>query len=103
MNPIDGILRLRLYIANEGGRPRGIPTTATFFGCLIFDGSRYWDCRIWLNGSGIDLGVTYELPIMFLSPEEATKTIRPGVDLKLRELGFIGEGTMLELAERHWG
>ena len=92
---IDAILRFRLYTFEEGGRPRDIPTTAEFFSCALFDGENYWDCRIWLDGQGIQRGVTYERPVTFLSRGDARKRFQLGVPIPIHELGFVGEGVIV--------
>ena len=96
-DPVDAVMKFHLYTVADGGRPWSIPKTAEFFSCSLFDGEHYWDCRIWLNGSGIELGVEYERPIMFLSPQEASKTIRPGTTVPMREYGFVGQGEIVSL------
>ncbi len=95
--PVDGVVRFRLYTTADGGRPNPIPKTAEFFSCSLFDGEHYWDCRIWLDGEGIELGVEYLRSFMFLSPGEASKTIRPGSTLQIRELGFVGQADVVSL------
>jgi len=95
--PVDGVLRFRLYTTADGGRPKPIPKTAEFFSCSLFDGERYWDCRIWLDGDGIELGVEYERPFMFLSPGDASRTIRPGRAVPMREHGFVGQAEVVSL------
>jgi hypothetical protein len=99
MTKFDGILRFRLFLPGEGGRDKGIPSSARFYSCPLFDGSKYWDCRIMLDGRGIELGETYEYPLLFLSPNEATRTIRPDAKVQLWEGRIIGTGTVVELTD----
>ena len=63
---------------------------------MLFDGTNNWDTLVWLNGSGLELETSYVRSVTFLSPAEAGDALRPGIPLKLRELGIVGEGEILE-------
>ena len=93
---VDGTLRFWLYSARDGGRRSPILASDGYWSCIIFDGANNWDALIWLNGSGLELETSYVRSVTFLSPAAAGDALCPGIPLKLRELGIVGEGEILE-------
>ena len=90
-NP-DAIIEVRFKTYSEGGRKT--PITGSVYNCPLFVKDTGFDCRIALNESPIELGVTYELPVWFLNKELVLPHIWPGVAIYLWEGKEIAKGTV---------
>jgi hypothetical protein len=90
-------LRFRFYTTNEGGRrtPVGGPEVG-FYSCPLIYDDQAFDCRILLSGDALQLGETYERPIVFLSRAEALRWFPLGRELTLWEGRPVGQGELIE-------
>ena len=76
----DAVLRVRFLTRAEGGRKDAVRPPSGFYPCTIVgenDRSGF-DARIVFAGWPAELGETYELPVIFLSPELALERFPPG-------------------------
>jgi hypothetical protein len=91
------IADVTLYASSQGGLL--VSTSAEWFGCLCkvkkadFHG---WDCRILLNGIPLVPGETRRVVFIFLSGEEAARTIRQAGRFYLWEGRIIGEAEVVQ-------
>jgi hypothetical protein len=94
----DGIIRFRLFLPSENGRPRDVPPAAEFYSCPLFwEGSDHGhDARIMLDGAGIERGRAYESPFVLLSLQDGPAV---GTVVRLWEGRFVGDGVILERFE----
>jgi hypothetical protein len=90
-------LRFSFYTTIEGGRrtPVGGPQVG-FYSCPLIYDDHAFDCRILLNGDALQLGETYERPIVFLSRAEALRALPLGRELTMWEGRPVGQGELIE-------
>jgi hypothetical protein len=96
----EAIIKVRFKTTAEGGRQGPITLTEKWsFNCPMFIDGEYWDCR--LLGQGPDqilqLGETYQLPVMFLHPDLVLPKLSSGKPVKLWEGKDIATGEVVRL------
>lgn len=92
----DIVADVEFFSTERGGRQ--LATPEGFFGCPIVFGSRAFDCRMLLDIHGpIYPGTSAVVPIKLLDPEFALHYISVGSEFKIRDLGTIGRGVVLEV------
>ena len=76
----DAVLRVRFMTRAEGGRKDAVKPPSGFYSCTLFGGNDTtgYDARIVFAGLHAELGETYKLPVLFLSPELALERFPPG-------------------------
>lgn len=98
----DIIADVEFFSTEKGGRQ--LATPEGFFGCPIVFGSRAFDCRMLLDRHGpIYPGTSAVMPIKLLNPEFALRFISAGSEFKIRDLGTIGRGVVLEVLRQKGG
>ena len=80
-----------LFPTDAGGRSG--PTPASTFNCLMVIDEINFDVRLHLEETGaISPGQTVQVPISFLTPEQARQYCSVGKEFLLREISLIGKG-----------
>jgi hypothetical protein len=92
--PADIVSTVHFYKTENGGR-KG-PTPVDKFHCIIKLNEEFFDVRMYLDQIGaIWPGQTvHQVPMRFLSPSLVRPYCSVGTQFLLREVGFIGEGTI---------
>jgi len=91
----DAVVSVRFLSSAEGGRQGDI--MGQVYACPLFVAGRALDCRLLLREGRAVLGESYELPVAFLSPEEALATVNVGADVELWEGKTIARGRVLHV------
>src|SRR5689334_166923 len=81
----DVIITVRFRTREEGGRQTPLIIEDIPYSCPLLIEGRAFDCRVLLSGTTLELGLMYELPIKFLSPELALPMLSPGRRVSLWE------------------
>ena len=97
----EAIIKLRFKTTAEGGRQGPILLSERWsVTCPLFVDGEYFDCRLLLQGpedQPLHPGETYELPVMFLHPDQALPKLSPGTLVKLWDGKDIATGTVVRL------
>ena len=93
----EAILRVRFLTKREGGRKLAVATPHGFFTCTLFvdDDEVGYDTRLLLAELSLELGETYEVPAIFLSPALALSRLQPGAAFRIVDGKTIGRGTVV--------
>src|SRR3989344_4379940 len=92
----DIIARVTLYPTSKGGRQG--PTPDDMFGCIFEFEGEFFECRLLLGKTGpLSPGTEALVPVKFLNPNLFISRLQRGARFKLRELGTIGEGEVVDL------
>jgi hypothetical protein len=97
----DALLRFTLFATADGGRERGVGPGAPFysFPLMVAKGSGR-DCRVLLDSAAVELGTSYEFPIVFLNPAGARADLQTGVEIGIWEGRRIGNATIIRYADK---
>lgn len=99
-------VKIKLYETNEGGRKVSIPNMK--FSCPVFFeeldslSAHGYDCRLRFDkfSNPIRPGETVDdVEINFLSEDELFPFLKRGLQFKIWEAGFIGEGIITKVTE----
>jgi hypothetical protein len=93
----EAILRVRFYTKKERGLKEAIAPAHGWWTVTLFAGDDTigYDARLLMADLRIELGETYELPAMFLSPELVRERFEPGTDFRIWLGRDIGRGTFV--------
>ena len=91
----DAVVSVRFLLSAEGGRQGDI--VGQLYACPLFVAGRAFDCRLLLQEGRAALGESYELPVAFLSPEEALAVANVGEAVSLWEGKTIALGRILHV------
>ena len=91
----DAIIEMRFFTPSEGGRTH--PIEGQYYSCPMFLDDEAFDCRVMLNGMKLQLGETFKLGVIFLSPSLVVPRLRVGKRVVFWEGRTIGEGRVLEV------
>jgi hypothetical protein len=95
----DALVRFMLFDTVDGGREHGVGPGAPFYSCpLMVTERRGRDCRILLDGAAVELGKTYEFPVVFLDPEGARSDFVVGVEVGIWEGRRIGNAEIVRFS-----
>ena len=83
----DAVLRVRFMTCAEGGRKDAVKPSSGFYPCTLVgpNDTTGYDARIIFAGWPAQLGETYELPALFLSPELALEHFPPGSQFRIMD------------------
>jgi hypothetical protein len=83
----DAVLRVRFLTRAEGGRKDAVKPPSGFYSCTLYgeNDTVGYDVRIIFAGLPAELGETYELPALFLSPELALERFPPGTKFQIMD------------------
>jgi hypothetical protein len=83
----DAVLRVRFLTRAEGGRKDAVKPPSGFFPCTLFgdNDTTGYDARIVFAGLPAELGETYKLPALFLSPELVLERFPPGSEFRIMD------------------
>ena len=95
----EAILSVRFLTRREGGRKRPVSSPHGFFTCTLFvDGDEVgYDARLLLAELSLELGETYEVPAIFLSPTLALPMFRPDSAFRIVDGKTVGRGIVVQL------
>jgi hypothetical protein len=93
----EAILRVRFLTKRERGRKDAVSSPHGFFTCTLFaDGDEIgYDARLLLAELTLELGETYEVPAIFLSPELALPAFPPGTAFRIVDKKPVGRGVVV--------
>lgn len=91
----DAVIRVRFKRTDEGGR-QGPVVRETYHCMFIVDGVTF-DCRLYPQGRTLELGVEYEVPVRFLSPDLVVPRLAPGRLITLREGKEVASGQIVSV------
>ncbi len=93
----EAIIFVRFLTTEEGGRQTSIKGDR--YGCpLMINGEQGFDCRFVLDGTTVfELGKEYEIPVKFLNPKNALKSLHEGDEIYLWEGKKIGLGVVKKI------
>ena len=94
---IDAVIRIRFKTAKENGRLSDV--AGQFYACPLLAGGAGFDCRIFLGGQRMELGKSYEVPVKFLSRDDALAQLKVGQEISLWEGKIVADGSVLWLGE----
>jgi hypothetical protein len=93
----DFMLSVRFLTTLEGGRSTAVE--GPFYACPLFVGNEGFDCRLMLEGTRLELGSTYEVPVKFLYREFALPKMAIGKDVLLWEGRNVARGKVLKIID----
>jgi hypothetical protein len=91
----DAILRVRFKTTSEGGRQTDLD--GDYYSCPLFVDGRGFECRIFIKGLAIRLGVWYELPVKFMNKDLVFPLLSKGKSVDLWEGKVVASGTIAEV------
>lgn len=93
----EAIILIRFLTPDEGGRET--PIEGDRYGCpIMINDSQGFDCRFVLEGhTTFKLGSEYEIPVKFLNPTAALKSLQEGKEIFLWEGKKIGLGAVKKI------
>ncbi|WP_139175171.1 hypothetical protein [Lysobacter enzymogenes] len=91
----DVAIRVYFLKPNEGGRTKSID--GTHYNCPMFIQGNAFDCRIFLDGTVILPGMTYELTVKFLNLELAQPFLATDQEIALWEGRNIATGRIIKI------
>ena len=83
----DAVLRVRFLTRAEGGRKDAVRPPSGFYPCTLYgaNDTTGYDARIIFAGWPAELGETYDLPALFLSPEMTLERFPPGEKFQIMD------------------
>jgi hypothetical protein len=95
--PFDVQAVICLYDTEAGGRIG--PTPVDYFGCLFEVNGELFDCRIDTDATPLNPGESRNVGIRFLNPQLVLPQLVEGTSFRLREIRYIGEGSITSTRE----
>ena len=92
----DAVIRVRLLTRAEGGRT--IPVSGKHFGCPLIIDDEYFDCRLILMDMELQLGLSYDVPVVFLDAATVMPKLKIGKQLSLWEGKIIGHAKIMSVS-----
>jgi hypothetical protein len=99
---IDAVVRFRIRTTEEGGRTQPIfgPEYRQIFRTRGHPESN-WSIFVYPMRQQLELGETYELPVLFLARELVLGFLRPGTAIELCEgRRVVADGTVLSISNQ---
>lgn len=98
MPPPDGTIKVRFKTTAEGGRRGPVVITDGFhYGCPLLIDSEYFECRLLVTNTTLELGVDYELPVKFLHPDLVMPLLAVGKPIVLWEGKEVATGHVVSV------
>jgi hypothetical protein len=97
----EAILRVRFLTKREGGRKLPVSSPHGFFTCTLFaDGDETgYDVRLLLAELSLELGETYDVPAIFLSPSLALPKFQLDTAFRIVDGKTVGRGIVARLRD----
>ena len=86
----DATIKVRFRSPEQGGRAQ--PAGGHWYGCPMVIRGEGFDCRLLLDGKTLEPERWYEVPVKFLSREQADTVLAVGQAITLWEGKTIAEG-----------
>ena len=94
----DAIISVRFNTSEENGRSTAVGSSHTdFYACPFFIDGEAFDCRIFLPGKVLELGMYYEVPVKFMNSDLVLSKLAVGKKFSLWEGKFVAVGTVLSI------